>query len=168
MWHSCFPMMGRAPPPKEWSPSRILMDDTANEDAHYKCFCEALVNKMKNRLHDQCFLLVDKKWDKIQVIRKHCPYDLPEDWCLICLTSEEYKMTQLMKQDDINYFGLEARVQRENIRIEFWGKREDYTGTLVCRIGYHSPDVAEPETRLSNSKETEPGTQLSNTKKERM
>ena len=77
MWHSCFPMMGRAPPSKKWSPSRILMDDTANEDAHYKCFCEALVNKMKNRRHDQCFLLVDKKWDNIQVIRKHCPYDLP-------------------------------------------------------------------------------------------
>ena len=77
-------------------------------------------------------------------------------------------MTQLMKQDDINYFGLEARVQRENIRIEFWGERKDYTATLVCRIGYHSPDVAEPETRLSNAKETEPETQLSNTKKERM
>ena len=77
-------------------------------------------------------------------------------------------MTQLMKQDDINYFRLEAWVQRENIGVEFWGTPKYYTAKLVCRIGYRSPDVAEPETQLSNSKETEPETQLSNTKKERM
>ena len=58
-----------APPSKVWRPRRILMHDMKEEDAHYMCICEALVNKMKNRLRDHSFLLVDGFMQKNNLLK---------------------------------------------------------------------------------------------------